>query len=86
LEVGTGESSAFVRAIVDLAKSLGLITVAVGVQTEHQRALLAELGCDLAQGYLFAPPLDTNEASNLVARKSGSLVAAALKLGEQRLS
>jgi EAL domain-containing protein (putative c-di-GMP-specific phosphodiesterase class I) len=48
--------------------------------------VLAELECDLAQGYLLAPPLDTNEASNLVARKSGSLVDAVLKLGEQRLS
>jgi diguanylate cyclase len=86
LDDRAADSSAFVRAIVELAKSLGLITVAVGVQTEHQRAVLAELGCDLAQGYLLAPPLDANEASNLVARKTGSLVDAVLDLGEPRLS
>jgi EAL domain-containing protein (putative c-di-GMP-specific phosphodiesterase class I) len=81
-----GDSSAFVRAIVELAKSLGLITVAVGVQSEQQRAVLAALGCDLAQGYLMAPPLDTTEASNLIAGRSGAFVEAVVPLGERRVS
>jgi EAL domain-containing protein (putative c-di-GMP-specific phosphodiesterase class I) len=81
-----GDSSAFVRAIVELAKSLGLITVAVGVQSEQQRAVLSALGCDLAQGYLMAPPLDTTEASNLIAGRSGAFVEAVVPLGERRVS
>jgi len=74
LDEAAGGSSAFVKAIVDLAKSLGLTSVAVGVESEHQRDVLATLGCDLAQGYLMAAPLDADAASRLIARKSGPLL------------
>ncbi len=52
-----GESSAFLAAVVDLAKSVGARTVAEGIETaaELQRAL--DTGCDLGQGYLFARPM-----------------------------
>jgi diguanylate cyclase len=86
LDDSASASPAFVRAIVELARSLGLITVAVGVQSEQQRAVLAALECDLAQGYLMAPPLDTDEASNLIARRSGSFVDAVLEIGDGLLS
>ncbi len=46
------------RAVVDLAGALGLLTVAEGVETPHQHEHVAELGCDLAQGYLFSRPVD----------------------------
>jgi len=46
----------FLRAVIELAHTLDLKVVAEGVETEPQCALLAALGCDLAQGYLFARP------------------------------
>jgi EAL domain-containing protein (putative c-di-GMP-specific phosphodiesterase class I) len=41
-----------VKAIVDLAKGLGIETVAEGVETEEAWMTLANLGCDVAQGHL----------------------------------
>jgi diguanylate cyclase (GGDEF)-like protein len=47
---------ALVRAAIDVAKALDIITIAEGVEVAEQRGVLAELGCDLAQGYLFGEP------------------------------
>jgi EAL domain-containing protein (putative c-di-GMP-specific phosphodiesterase class I)/GGDEF domain-containing protein len=46
-----------VRSTIDLAHSLGLKVTAEGVETETALALLAGMGCDLAQGYLIAKPM-----------------------------
>jgi len=55
------ETSADARAIVDavlkLAHAIGLKVVAEGVETQRQRDILLELGCDEFQGYLFARPM-----------------------------
>ncbi|PDW04055.1 putative bifunctional diguanylate cyclase/phosphodiesterase [Candidatus Viridilinea mediisalina] len=59
-EVDPGPS-ALLQAIVALAHSLHLTVVAEGVETPAQHALLRELGCDEAQGYLFAYPLTAEE-------------------------
>lgn len=45
---------AVVRAIIDLGRSLGLRVVAEGVETDVVRDQLAEMGCDVVQGYLIA--------------------------------
>jgi diguanylate cyclase (GGDEF)-like protein len=50
-------SGTITRTIVTLAHNLGVSAVAEGVETEVQRRLLAEAGCDSAQGFLIAPPL-----------------------------
>jgi diguanylate cyclase (GGDEF)-like protein/PAS domain S-box-containing protein len=54
-----------VKAIVTLAKTLGMDVVAEGVETKEQLAQLVALDCDCAQGYLFAAPLDGQSASLL---------------------
>ncbi|MGB8862336.1 MAG: EAL domain-containing protein, partial [Ilumatobacteraceae bacterium] len=50
-----------VRSIVDLAKGLGIETVAERVETEESWLTLAGLGCDIAQGYLICPPVPMPE-------------------------
>ena len=50
-----------VRAIIQMAASMGLKTIAEGVETESSAALLTELGCDEVQGYLFARPMPADE-------------------------
>jgi diguanylate cyclase (GGDEF)-like protein/PAS domain S-box-containing protein len=52
-----GGARAIVRAVIDLADDLGLRVVAEGVEDEATRQVLAALGCDVAQGYYFSPPL-----------------------------
>lgn len=47
-----------VRAIVQLSHALGMRVVAEGVESEPQRAFLADAGCHQFQGYLYAPALD----------------------------
>ena len=51
-----------VAAIVGLARQLELEVVAEGVETCGQRELLLELGCDLAQGFLFSQPKPMDQA------------------------
>jgi diguanylate cyclase (GGDEF)-like protein/PAS domain S-box-containing protein len=47
---------AIVKATIDMAHAVGLTVVAEGVETFEQEALLRVLGCDRAQGYLYARP------------------------------
>jgi EAL domain-containing protein (putative c-di-GMP-specific phosphodiesterase class I) len=54
---GAGDSRAIVTAIIQLAQALDVVAVAEGVETEGQAQILRELGCHLAQGYLFSRPL-----------------------------
>src|SRR3954447_31283 len=58
---------AITRAIVDLAGTLGLLTIAEGIETTQQQEHVAALGCDLAQGYLFSRPVDADVVMDLVA-------------------
>jgi diguanylate cyclase (GGDEF)-like protein len=57
---------AITRAIVDLANTLGLLTIAEGIETTQQSEHVAALGCDLAQGYLFSRPVDADVVLGLV--------------------
>lgn len=53
----SADARAIARAIVQMAHSLDLHVVAEGVETEAQRDVLVEMGCDELQGYLFAKPM-----------------------------
>jgi EAL domain-containing protein (putative c-di-GMP-specific phosphodiesterase class I) len=66
--VSQAQTSAYHRVLIEatirMAQTLGLGTVAEGIETEGQASLMAELGCDKGQGYLYSRPL---EAGALVA-------------------
>ncbi|MEO5369883.1 MAG: EAL domain-containing protein [Magnetococcus sp. DMHC-1] len=57
-----------VRAILSMAQSLNLASVAEGVETVEQLQILTELGCDEYQGYYFSRPLPPEEFAALVTR------------------
>ena len=60
------EDRVLCEAIVVMAHKLGLKVVAEGVETEMQRDLLREIGCDYGQGYLFSKPIAATEFSALL--------------------
>ena len=57
----------FVRAVVDLARALGLRTVAEGIEEEEQLQVLRDLGCDEGQGYFLAKPMELGRLKRLMA-------------------
>jgi len=61
------EDDAIVRAIVSLAKTLGLSVTSEGIETPEQLAHLQALGCDSGQGYLYARPLTAAAAHAFLA-------------------
>ena len=65
------QTRATVRAIIELASSFGMTTIAEGVETDVQLRMVAELGCDEAQGYLFSEPKPLEEILRLTALESG---------------
>jgi diguanylate cyclase (GGDEF)-like protein/PAS domain S-box-containing protein len=58
---------ALCRAIVVMAHALDMKVIAEGVETAQQRDLLAEAGCDYAQGYFYAQPMPTEKFEAFVA-------------------
>ncbi len=72
--IGTrGENTEIVEAIIRLADSLGLKTIAEGVETRNQLAALRHLGCQYGQGFLFSPPVPAEEAKVFLQRRESAL-------------
>jgi EAL domain-containing protein (putative c-di-GMP-specific phosphodiesterase class I) len=61
-----GKNTEIISAIIALAKSLKMHTIAEGVETEEQLAEIKKLDCTFAQGYLFSRPIDAASAKNLL--------------------
>jgi diguanylate cyclase (GGDEF)-like protein len=71
------EESALARAVVKLGDALGLSVVAEGVEHENQSQVLAAMGCEFAQGFLFSRPVDRDQIDALLTKAGEtSLVAA----------
>jgi diguanylate cyclase (GGDEF)-like protein len=64
-----GEGSPIARAVIDMSHALDITVTAEGVETVEQLEGLRSLGCDRAQGYLFAKPLDSDAFSALLAQR-----------------
>ena len=62
------ESRKIVAAIIGLGHSLGLVTVAEGVETADQAEMLLCLGCELGQGWLYGRPVTADKIPGLVAK------------------
>jgi diguanylate cyclase (GGDEF)-like protein/PAS domain S-box-containing protein len=65
------EKSAVARAVVKLARTFGLAAVAEGVERPEQADALSAMGCDMAQGYWFARPLDPPALEEFLAAAAG---------------
>jgi len=67
--IGGGQNSEIVRAVVSLARNLGLEVVAEGIETLLQLDLLKALGCAQGQGYYFSEPVGEESATELIEKE-----------------
>jgi PAS domain S-box-containing protein len=72
----TRESRKIVAAIIGLGHSLGLTTVAEGIETKDQADMLLRLGCDIGQGWLYGPPVPPDDLSDFLSGRSLSSIHA----------
>ena len=73
---GGGSSKAIVAGVIAMAHALGMAVVAEGVETEEQLCTVANMGCDEAQGFLFARPLSPGALALLLAAQDPSTLSA----------
>ena len=61
-----------VKAVIEMARALGIKVTAEGVETQTQQTWMQHLGCDSAQGYLFSPPLTPEEFTKIFVEAQGA--------------
>jgi EAL domain-containing protein (putative c-di-GMP-specific phosphodiesterase class I) len=76
---------AIATAVVRVGQSLNMTVVAEGVETEGQRNLLAKLGCDVVQGFLYAPALSPDAFARWLINHAATQAAAMLRRFGQSL-
>ncbi len=64
--------AAIATAVVALAKSMGLTVIAEGVENPAQLDFLRQQGCEMWQGYLCCPPVQTSEVRAVLGRRPGA--------------
>jgi diguanylate cyclase (GGDEF)-like protein len=67
---GEEADTSFIDAILRLADSLGIVTVAEGIEHTAQARRLRDVGCELAQGFVFSEPLTASETQRLLAAET----------------
>ncbi|EED30986.1 response regulator receiver modulated diguanylate cyclase/phosphodiesterase [gamma proteobacterium NOR5-3] len=67
-DMNSADGAAIVDAIIALAKTLNMRSIAEGIETEEQLAYLAKRGVDLMQGFYFARPLYPEDVPNAIAQ------------------
>ncbi|QDV61504.1 putative bifunctional diguanylate cyclase/phosphodiesterase [Crateriforma conspicua] len=70
--VSDNSHAVITRAVIQLAHQLGARIVAEGVESEQQMSLLRRWGCNMAQGYFFAPPLSLEDLERLIVQPTRS--------------
>jgi predicted signal transduction protein with EAL and GGDEF domain len=78
-DMDTADGAAIVDAIIALARSLNMRSIAEGIETKEQLAYLAKRNCDLLQGYLFARPLPPSEIPEALSKDYSELIQQALQ-------
>lgn len=68
--VGTGKDRVIMRAIIAMAKALGLAIIAEGVEKVEELEMLKAEGCDYFQGFLRAPPLTPDDFERFALRSN----------------
>ena len=71
-----GNGLHIVHAIVGLARSLGLESIAEGVETQVQAQALTSIGCDTAQGYHFSRPVPADQITPMLGVSAAVLPSA----------
>ena len=69
-----GNNWPIVGVVIQLARELGMQTIAEGVESREHVTQLVELGCDIAQGYLYSKPLPAADFSEWLVEQSRSSV------------
>ena len=70
-----------VQTIFSLAHSLGMKVIAEGVETNEQLSSLQAMNCEYAQGFLFAKPVNSMEAGNLLGKSNGKVEPESTTMG-----
>ncbi len=83
---GSSESLAIINAVVAMAKSMKMTTVAEGVEDADEAELIRNLGCDKIQGFYFGRPMSNDDARQLFTSPIEIRHAEAMRRGEKKLS
>jgi EAL domain-containing protein (putative c-di-GMP-specific phosphodiesterase class I) len=64
------DDATIVRTIIEMGRSLGLLVLAEGIETEEQRAFLVRSGCQYGQGRLFGEPMAADDFLEMMLRQA----------------